>query len=160
MIELINWQSFAWGIFFNPMEFCMSHFSGHIALVSMFKIQAFVLFLVDHLPHSIVPVFVLLLSQFAIFTYHVVSFHFFLCLSFLHSLPLSLSLSLSLFHSLFLSFLHSLPLPPSLPPSFKLANPFTYLGINISSTESDVNIGKAWTAIDSLSIIWKSELIK
>ena len=42
----------------------------------------------------------------------------------------------------------------------KLVNHFTYLGNNISSTESDVNkcIGKAWTAIDRLLIIWKSNL--
>ena len=35
-----------------------------------------------------------------------------------------------------------------------------YLGSNIPSTESDVNkyIGKEWTAIDSLSIIWKLDL--
>ena len=40
----------------------------------------------------------------------------------------------------------------------KLAGYLTYHGSNISSTESDVNlrIGKAWIAIDSLSIIWKS----
>ena len=33
---------------------------------------------------------------------------------------------------------------------------FTYLGSDISSTESDVNIcmGNAWTAIDRLMIIW------
>ena len=43
--------------------------------------------------------------------------------------------------------------------SFKLVDQFTYLGSNISSTESDVNIqlGKAWTIIDNLSIIWKSD---
>ena len=37
---------------------------------------------------------------------------------------------------------------------------FIYLGSNISSTESDVNIriGKAWTFIDRLTIIWKSDL--
>ena len=37
---------------------------------------------------------------------------------------------------------------------------YIYLGSNISSTESDVNIciGKAWNAIDWLSIIWKSDL--
>ena len=35
----------------------------------------------------------------------------------------------------------------------KLVDQFIYLGSNISSTKSDVNIciGKAWTAIDSLS---------
>ena len=39
----------------------------------------------------------------------------------------------------------------------KLVDQFTYLGSNISSTESDVNIGisKVWTAIERLSIIWK-----
>ena len=37
----------------------------------------------------------------------------------------------------------------------KLVNQFTYLGRNILSTERDVNIHleKAWTAIESLSII-------
>ena len=35
----------------------------------------------------------------------------------------------------------------------KLVNQFTYLSSNISSTESDVNIGKAWMAIDKLSTI-------
>ena len=38
----------------------------------------------------------------------------------------------------------------------KLVNQFTYLGSNISSTESDANIRpkKAWNAIGRLSIIW------
>ena len=40
----------------------------------------------------------------------------------------------------------------------KIIEQFTYLGNIISSTESDVNIGKAWTAIDSLLIICKSDL--
>ena len=42
----------------------------------------------------------------------------------------------------------------------KSVDHFTYLGSNVSSTESDVNkcIGKAWTAIDRLLIIWKSNL--
>ena len=41
-----------------------------------------------------------------------------------------------------------------------LVDKFMYLGSSISSTESDVNIrlAKAWTAIDRLSIIWKSGL--
>ena len=36
---------------------------------------------------------------------------------------------------------------------------FTYLRSNISSTKSDVSlrIGKAWTVIDRLSNIWKSD---
>ena len=40
-----------------------------------------------------------------------------------------------------------------------LIDQFTYLGSNISSTERDVSIHieKAWTAIDRLSIIWKSD---
>ena len=40
----------------------------------------------------------------------------------------------------------------------KLGNNFTYLGSSVSSTEIDVNIRqvKALTAIDWLSIIWKS----
>ena len=44
--------------------------------------------------------------------------------------------------------------------TLKLVDEFTYVGNNISSTESNVNIGigKAWTAIDKLSIIWKSDI--
>ena len=40
----------------------------------------------------------------------------------------------------------------------KLVDNFTYLGSSILSTEGDVNIrlAIAWTAIDRLSIIWKS----
>ena len=42
----------------------------------------------------------------------------------------------------------------------KSVEKFTYLGSNISSTESDVNtrIGKAWLATNRLSVIWKSDL--
>ena len=42
----------------------------------------------------------------------------------------------------------------------KLVDKFTYLGSSISSTETDINtwLGKAWTTIDKLSVIWKSEL--
>ena len=37
---------------------------------------------------------------------------------------------------------------------------FTYLGSSISSTEKDIDmrLTKAWTTIDKLSIIWKSDL--
>ena len=37
---------------------------------------------------------------------------------------------------------------------------FTYLGSSVSSTEKDIDtrLTKAWTAIDRLSIIWKSDL--
>ena len=37
---------------------------------------------------------------------------------------------------------------------------FTYLGSSVSSTEKDIDtrLTKAWTAIDSLTIIWKSNL--
>ena len=40
-------------------------------------------------------------------------------------------------------------------PNLKLKDKFIYLGNNILSTESDVNLylTKVWTAIDSLSII-------
>ena len=42
----------------------------------------------------------------------------------------------------------------------KLIDWFSHLGSNISSTEGDINIriGKAWTAIDELQIIWKSDV--
>ena len=44
--------------------------------------------------------------------------------------------------------------------SLKLEDKFMYLRSNISSTEKDINmqLAKAWTAIDWLSVIWKSEL--
>ena len=44
--------------------------------------------------------------------------------------------------------------------SLKLVDQFTYLGSSISSTETDINMQqvKAWTAIDSLSVIWKSDM--
>ena len=42
--------------------------------------------------------------------------------------------------------------------SLKLVGKFTYLGSSVSSTEKDIDtrLTKAWTAIDKLSIIWKS----
>ena len=41
-----------------------------------------------------------------------------------------------------------------------LEDKFTYLGSSVSSTEKDIDtrLTKAWTAIGSLSIIWKSDL--
>ena len=44
--------------------------------------------------------------------------------------------------------------------SLKLVDKFTYLGSSVSSTEKDIDtrLTKAWTAIDRLSIIWKSVL--
>ena len=44
--------------------------------------------------------------------------------------------------------------------SLKLVEKFTYLGSSVSSTEKDIDtrLTKAWTAIDRLSIIWKSVL--
>ena len=44
--------------------------------------------------------------------------------------------------------------------SLKLVDRFTYLGNSVSSTEKDIDsrLTKAWTAIDELSIIWKSDL--
>ena len=45
--------------------------------------------------------------------------------------------------------------------SLKLIDKFTYPGISVSSTENDINtrLTKAWSAIDKLSVIWKSDLI-
>ena len=42
----------------------------------------------------------------------------------------------------------------------KLVNKFTYLGSSVSSTEKDIDtrLTKAWTAINRLSIIWRSDL--
>ena len=44
--------------------------------------------------------------------------------------------------------------------SLRLVDKFTYLGSSVSSTEKDIDtrLTKAWTAIDRLSIIWKSNL--
>ena len=44
--------------------------------------------------------------------------------------------------------------------SLKLVNKVTYLGSIVSSTEKDIDtrLTKAWTAVDKLSIIWKSDL--
>ena len=44
--------------------------------------------------------------------------------------------------------------------SLKLVDKLTYLGSSVSSTEKDIEtrLTKAWTAIDRLSVIWKSDL--
>ena len=44
--------------------------------------------------------------------------------------------------------------------SLKLVDKFTYLGSSVLSTEKDIDtrLTKAWTTIDRLSIIWKSDL--
>ena len=44
--------------------------------------------------------------------------------------------------------------------SLKLVDKLTYLGSSVSSTETDINtrLAKAWTANNSLSVIWKSDL--
>ena len=43
----------------------------------------------------------------------------------------------------------------------KLVDKFTYLGSSVESTKKDIEtrLAKAWTAINRLSIIWKSDLI-
>ena len=42
----------------------------------------------------------------------------------------------------------------------KLVDRFTYLGSSVTSTKNDIDmrLTKAWTAINRLSIIWKSDL--
>ena len=44
--------------------------------------------------------------------------------------------------------------------SLKLVDTLTYLGSSVSSTEKDIDtrLSKAWTVIDKLSVIWKSDL--
>ena len=44
--------------------------------------------------------------------------------------------------------------------TLKLVDKFTYLGSSVSSTETDIDtwLAKAWTATDSLSVVWKSGL--
>ena len=51
-----------------------------------------------------------------------------------------------------ISTLHDTPL--------KLVDEFNYLGSSVSSTEKDIDtrLTKAWTTIDRLTIIWKSDL--
>ena len=43
--------------------------------------------------------------------------------------------------------------------SLKLVDKFIYLGSSVSSTEKDIDtrLTKAWTAINKLSVIWKSD---
>ena len=44
--------------------------------------------------------------------------------------------------------------------SLKLVDKFTYQGSSVSSTKKDIDmqLTKAWTAINTLSVIWKSDL--
>ena len=44
--------------------------------------------------------------------------------------------------------------------ALKLVDNFTYLGSSVSPTEKDIDtrLRKSWTAIDKLSIVWKSDL--
>ena len=44
--------------------------------------------------------------------------------------------------------------------SLKPVDKFTYLGSSVSYTENNINarLAKSWTAIDGLSVIWKSDL--
>ena len=44
--------------------------------------------------------------------------------------------------------------------SLKLVDKFTYQGSSVSLTKTDINVwlAKAWTAIDKLPAIWKSDL--
>ena len=44
--------------------------------------------------------------------------------------------------------------------SLTLVDRFTYRGSSVSSTENDINtwLTKAWTAIDRLLVIWKSDM--
>ena len=44
--------------------------------------------------------------------------------------------------------------------SLKLVDKFTYIRSSVSSTETDIDkrLTKAWTAIDKLSVIWKSDM--
>ena len=46
--------------------------------------------------------------------------------------------------------------------SLKLVDKFTYLGSSVSSTKTDINmwLTKAWTAINRISVVWKSDLTK
>ena len=44
--------------------------------------------------------------------------------------------------------------------TLKLVDKFTYRGNSVSSTETDIDtrLAKAWTSIDRLSVVWKSDL--
>ena len=56
----------------NPIGVCVCHFLGHIPFVSMAKFEFLAHFSVDHLAHPVVSSLVLLLCQFAAFTYYVI----------------------------------------------------------------------------------------
>ena len=44
--------------------------------------------------------------------------------------------------------------------ALELVDKFTYLGSSVAPTETyiDTRLAKAWTAIDRLSVVWKSDL--
>ena len=44
--------------------------------------------------------------------------------------------------------------------ALKLVDKFTYVGCSVSSTKTDIDtrLAKAWTTIDRLSVVWKSDL--
>ena len=44
--------------------------------------------------------------------------------------------------------------------ALKLVNKFTYLGSRVSSSEKDIDtqLAKAWTAMNRVSVIWKSDM--
>ena len=45
--------------------------------------------------------------------------------------------------------------------SLKLVDKITYLRSSVSSTENNINtrLAKAWSAIDNLSVVWKSDFL-
>ena len=86
----------------------------------------------------------------------------FFSLSFFLPLSLFLYLSLSIYIYIYMHMCFNQRGDiPSLNGRFlKLVVKFTYLWSSVSSTETDINtqLAKAWTAIDRLSVIWKSDL--
>ena len=78
----------------------------------------------------------------------------------LHSLKRAASLDMNAYKTEYMCFNQKGDMSTLNGASLKLVDKFTYPGSSISSTENDINmrLAKAWTAINRLSVIWKSDL--
>ena len=74
--------------------------------------------------------------------------------------PASIGLHVNAHKTEYICFNHTGDISTLYGSSLKPADKFPYLGISVSSTEKDIDtrLTKAWTAINKLSIIWKSVL--
>ena len=81
----------------------------------------------------------------------------------LHSLErtaVGISLHVNAYKTEYMSFVQTGDISTLHGNSLKLVDKFTYQGSSVSTTEKDIDTRqtKAWTAIERLSVIWKSEL--